>query len=151
MCKIATLTKNNVTFALEIKEIDNETHIVNRNYTKPALFVDFPLIGSEKFPTPAFINSHFFNPNEPRSSIQLHKEHSALHNKSLFESVVHLHKKFIQHAIMLNWKNLHYLSISDIPKENNIDTDWYKFSIQHPLRNYIANSEIVYTHSNTYI
>lgn len=37
----------------------------------PTLFADFPLVGSELFPFPCYLNSHLFWPNDARSSIGL--------------------------------------------------------------------------------
>jgi hypothetical protein len=45
--------------------------ILNREPKQPNLFADFPLIGSHDFIFPCVVNSHFFWPNEERSSVIL--------------------------------------------------------------------------------
>jgi hypothetical protein len=66
--------------ATEIIETRDGKHILVPNSPKlPTLFADFPLIGSENFQYPCYINSHLFWPNEERSNIVLeHGSHSKI-------------------------------------------------------------------------
>lgn len=65
----------------------------------PTLFADFPLIGSENFNYPCYINSRLFWPNERRSSIALkYSIHAELNKKVLLE-VVELYKRIFDSAL----------------------------------------------------
>ena len=70
-------------------------------YDMPALYSDFPLIGSHAFIYPGIINSHIFYPNEERSSIILQDKcanHSKLNWDLLIESTS-LFSTFLDEAV----------------------------------------------------
>lgn len=90
----------------------------------PTLFADFPLIGSESFKYPCYINSHLFYPNEPRSSILLaHSTHANLNKKILVE-IVELYTKIFDSVTGNHWEEIESLVEFEIPLE--VDRNWYK-------------------------
>lgn len=64
-----SLSEGDITVALPVDTGALKVLPIPEN--SPRLYIEFPLIGSEKFPFPAIINSRMFNPNEPRSGITL--------------------------------------------------------------------------------
>ena len=139
---VANIKDSNCSIGLLINRINDECNeILEKSIKIPTFFVDFPLIGSEKFNFPFYINSHYFYPNEPRSWIVLKKESKAKYNKELFESSLKLIIELFQYAIEKNWKNCHYLASNSIPM--NVDEEWFINSILKPYRKIILSSKIV--------
>lgn len=98
----------------------------------PRLFCDFPLVGSENFGVPFFINSSHFHPTEPRDGIFLtDKDDSRIKlNKEIVKTSVSCYLKLIDYASSQGWKNLYYLAaISMSSNEDWLSIDWYKENI----------------------
>lgn len=67
--------------------------------SSPRLYIEFPLIGSERFPFPAIINSRSFNPNEPRSGITLVNNYlsdDARKNRHYMTSAVGIYERLLR-------------------------------------------------------
>ena len=55
----------------QIKRKNNKIKLLERNKTKPVLYRNFPLIGSNEFNMPFIIDGFDFNPLESRSGLLL--------------------------------------------------------------------------------
>ncbi len=128
-----------------IKEITNEI---------PILFCDFPLIGSESFPYPVVINSHLFNPTEPRDSILLNPENEQKTplNKAIIEEATLLYGDLLN-QVTSDWQNVHLLgklkSKAKLPE--NIDTNWYEEKIANQIVAKLSAAPVVETVSGNRI
>ena len=141
---VGNMKDNDTSVSLLLKKInENSFEIIQKNRNVPTFFVDFPLIGSENFIFPFYINSHYFYPNEPRSWILLNREPKAKYNKELLESSMKLIMKFVEYVCENKWKNCHYLAENFPPY--NIDQTWYNNEIQMPYRKKILSSSIIET------
>jgi len=141
---------NAVSIAVQIMKVDDNRYgIIKPNEKTPRQFISFPLIGSESFSFPVIINSPLFNLDDTRSHVFLRISSSSIFdkkvllNRALFERSVLLYKKLLTQSSNQKWENLHYLAISDIPKD--IDGDWYRDSIQKPIREKILATKLVVT------
>ena len=99
-----------VSIAIDLEKNGSEYSLKDRAADKPVLYVDFPLLGSENFSLPVFVNSHKFNPDEPRSSLILKGNGpKSLENRRLFENCVPLIKILIEYLERTKVKNTHFL------------------------------------------
>ena len=113
------------------------------------LFVDFPLIGSEKFCFPMVVNSLEFHPNEPRSGISLVDQATsidALKNKELIKKAVSMYKDFLAEASLLYMAGLqHIIAIPPFEANKEWSESWVKCNIYKSLYKYIASQQLFET------
>lgn len=113
------------------------------------LFVDFPLIGSEKFCFPMVVNSLEFHPNEPRSGISLVDQATsidALKNKELIKKAVSMYKDFLAEASSLYMMGLqHIIAIPAFEGNKEWSESWVKCNIYKSLYRYIASQQLFET------
>ncbi len=96
---LAFAREESLTLAAELSEDQGFLSLSERT---PRLFVDFPLIGAEKFPFPVVVNSPGFKTNEPRSGISLvdnAASFDALENKRLMDQAVRVYGRFLHWAV----------------------------------------------------
>ena len=141
--RVILIRTKELSIAANLEEIDQRYGLKEERSNLPKLFVDFPLIGSENFIFPVFVNSHLFNPNEPRSSIYLKKESKSEQNKELFQKVLPLYGDLLRYA-SINLLNFHYLALTPLIKKE-VDSVWFKKSIQLPMRKQIMSIDIFET------
>lgn len=87
----------------------------------PKLYIDFPLIGAEKFPFPTVINCRALCPNEPRSGISLvdnPNSHDALRNKELMKQAVVLYGQFLHNLVEQEFGSLQNAVAMPVCPEN---------------------------------
>lgn len=113
----------------------------------PKLFCDFPLIGTEGFYFPVIVNSFFFNPQTERDGVWLlgDEDDEVLENMGILEEAVELFKELIDSITMSSFKKLYFLANSKMPEVDMryFDKDWFKGSIQQPLRDFLGKSALV--------
>ena len=105
--------------------------VVERNKNQPILFRDFPLIGSENFNFPFFLDGFKFNPLETRNGLylngNLNKE--AIENRSIIESAIQSSIKFIDWLLNQNINKRYLLARSKIPEPpmryDKFAIDWF--------------------------
>ena len=86
-------------------EYDPERGFLPISERTPRIFVDFPLIGAERFPFPVVINNLEFSPNEPRSGISLvdnPNSAEAVKNKALMELAVKAYGVFLGELLRID-------------------------------------------------
>ena len=134
-----------VSIAIEVEMIPEGFKIKNIKDI-PKIFCDFPLIGTENFHFPLVVNSFFFNPQTERDGVWLKGNGAEIQeNKKIFESAIDLYKGLLTEISEKHFFDLFNLVETKIPKinENNFDDNWYKVSIQKPLRQHILSTNLV--------
>lgn len=104
---------------------------MERNKNQPILFRDFPLIGSENFNFPFFLDGFKFNPLETRNGLylngNLNKE--AIENRSIIENAIQSSIKFIDWLLTQNINKRYLLARSKIPEPpvryDKFAIDWF--------------------------
>ncbi|MBJ2126595.1 sacsin N-terminal ATP-binding-like domain-containing protein [Flavobacterium sp. IB48] len=120
-------------------------------YGKSVLYKEFPLIGSENFHLPVFVQHKKFKPTEERDGIRTKKEDektadsTADNNRRHLKEFIDEYLKFISILIESNCNNLHHLALSGLPEfiEKYHNEDWYLENIQMPIRSLISEKAIV--------
>lgn len=113
---------------------------------KPRIFCSFPLIGSEKFGTPFFINSPYFQPTEPRDGVFLTDKvtDKVELNKKIIRRSVYFYSKLIDYASSQGWENLYELAKISIPPQTDwLSIDWYKENVLRPIQEKIYTTPLV--------
>lgn len=133
--------------------------VVNNNgsYTiesidgKSVMYKEFPLIGSENFHLPVFVQHKKFKPSEERDGIRTKKEDENTADSTADNNRIHLKEfideylKFISILIESNCNNLHHLALSGLPEfiEKYHNEDWYLENVQKPIRTLLSDKPIV--------
>ncbi|MFP4132572.1 MAG: sacsin N-terminal ATP-binding-like domain-containing protein [Halothece sp.] len=137
--------------AIPVVQKDSRIFIADlRNNTIPRIFCDFPLVGSEEFGIPFFINSSYFYPTEPRDGIYLtDKENDRIKvNKQIVEKAVYLYLELIDYAVFENWENLYQFANISIPNDMDwLSKAWYQENILSPIQEKIYTTPLVKTES----
>lgn len=114
----------------------------------PKIFCDFPLIGTENFHFPIVVNSFHFSPQTERDGIWLtngDKDVEVIENKELMIKALILYQELINTIENNSYSQIYNISKTDLPTtdEKYFDIDWYKKSIQKPLRTFLLTKSIV--------
>jgi len=106
--------------------------VVERDPHQPILLRDFPLIGSENFYFPFFLNGFKFNTLETRSGLYLNGNYDeAKQNKEIIESAINLSVEFIQYLISGNYNRKYLFAYSNIPEPpQKYDRETFKWFIE---------------------
>lgn len=117
------------------------------------LYKEFPLMGTENFNLPVFIQNKDFLPTELRDGIRTKKSSEeepdpiAEKNRTALKEFVEAYLPFIQNLIDAGLPNLHLFARSGLPA--NVTTysnlEWYQPDIQKPIRDFILEKKIVKT------
>ncbi|UOE37470.1 hypothetical protein [Chryseobacterium oryzae] len=118
---------------------------------KSVLYKEFPLIGSENFHLPVFVQHKKFKPTEERDGIRTKKEDDNTADSTADSNRLHLKEfineylKFISILIESNCNNLHHLALSGLPEfiEKYHNEDWYLENVQKPIRILLSDKPIV--------
>lgn len=130
---------------IEIK--DGIVSMISPEPNVPFVFIDFPLIGTEKFYFPVILNFPLFEPTEARDLVYLEeKGEESISNQEIFKTGIGLVKKLIDYAVLNNWMNLYHLAKSHLPEERKgFSQNWFKLNIQKELRTHLLGARIVET------
>ncbi|RZL19710.1 MAG: hypothetical protein EOO89_02540, partial [Pedobacter sp.] len=123
------------------------------------LFKEFPLIGTENFNLPVFIQHSDFHPTELRDGIRTKKETediddpTAEKNRRALLEFVDAYISFIGTIIKANLEDIHQIARSGLPGfvETYSNKLWYTKNIQEPIRNFILQEKIVRTCAGTLV
>jgi Domain of unknown function (DUF3883) len=154
---IACLSNENqtITIAVQVEVLGDDLYSIKEITNEiPILFCEFPLIGSESFPYPVVINSHLFNPTEPRDGIFLNpaNEQKTPLNKAIIEEATLLYGELLN-QVTSDWQNVHLLGKlkSEAKLPDNIDINWYKEKIANQIVAKLSTAPVVDTVSGNRI
>lgn len=129
--------------------VDEDRNILEFDDNKSRLFIDFPLIGSEKFPFPIIINNRELAPNEPRSGISLvdnERSYEARSNKEVISEAVAMYGQLLEYLVNNDygciWNMIRIPNWSDNPELSEV---WVKNNIYNRLYQIISKLDIVGT------
>ncbi len=123
------------------------------------LYKEFPLIGTENFNLPVFIQHRDFHPTELRDGIRTKKETentedpTADKNRKALIEFIAAYIPFIQKLIDAKVEDTYHLAKSGLPDfvENYSNVSWYEENIQNPIREFILDQDLVKTCSGAFI
>jgi hypothetical protein len=101
------------------------------NQTTPMLYRDFPLIGSEKFHFPFFLDGFKFNPLETRNGLYLNGEmnEEAIQNRDIISHAIEASIQFTRWLLENNLDKRYLLAKTQIPQPpqnyDNIAINWF--------------------------
>ena len=116
----------------QVQKNDKDLFIaVERNNCQPILYRDFPLIGSENFHFPFFLDGFQFNPLETRNGLYLNGDLNieAIENRNIIEHAINYSIEFIDWLLNQNIDKRYLLAKSIIPeppqKYDDIAINWF--------------------------
>lgn len=113
------------------------------------IFIDFPLVGAEKFCFPVVINNLKLQPNEPRSGISLvdnANSKDAQINKELMKEAVECYREFLGEAHQLSFQGLeHIIKIPFYEYSKEMSEQWVKCNIYKKIYKFCASLPILKT------
>ncbi len=144
-------------------EIDDNNNLIE-NQDTPSHFCVLPLVGSEKYILPIYLNSPDFEPDSERESLLLvgndSEEHSEL---GTIISVVGINRLILKESVALYESLVAYLSkneneyhklfllakgLKKVPKfEKNFNKEWFEDEIIKPYREVLKKYAVVETKS----
>lgn len=139
-----------IAIPIEFKSEASKNGVIRRIEGIPKISCDFPLLGTENFPIPMFVNSHLFDTFDDRDGIYLKKSQhenevpkEVLENRRLLEKAVRLYQEwlresFSQYDCLFNIANTR-------GDKQSIDQDWFNQKIEGPIRECLAETRIVRT------
>lgn len=142
---IVSYSRDDIDIALEI-DGENQPKIMEYHETLPKLFCDFPLVGTSDFPIPFIVNSHLFNPTEPRDGIFLKSNEypDAIENKNLLMKAIVLYRELLEIISVGNWKQVYHITkVTSIPNKTWIPDNWVEENVVNPVKKTILEAEIV--------
>lgn len=153
-----TYTTDDVSLSIEVKDINGEWYAIKRDDKLPVLLRDFPLIGSNQFYFPYFLNGFRFIPTEPRDDIQLHgdsDDNNSVQNRNIIDKVVDTALLFNQWLINHNIHNRYLLASSRIPKsteswDEETSEPWIK-ELQKKWRKELLNQILLECDDDNYV
>ena len=114
----------------------------------PKLFISFPLIGTQDFPSPFVVDSLNFEPLDERNGLHLREEISpeTTMNKNLLEGAYDLFRKLLSWGVDEGWVDLHFLvMLPSFQIGGGIDKNWLKNLVCRKLIRYACNKRILKT------
>ncbi len=113
----------------------------------PRLFIDFPLVGSERFPFPVVLNSLALRPNEPRSGVSLVEHEQSLdakENRAVIDWAVSLYQRFFSALYALDPRGAEHLAAVP-PQEENKEWSavWVRGHIYDCLYTFLSRQKLL--------
>lgn len=144
-------------FAIPTKKDGNNYKLLPID-NQAVLYKEFPLIGTESFNLPVFVQHRDFHPTELRDGIrtkiinQDEPDPIGTKNRNALTDFISHYLEFIEH-LLLHVKNIHLVAKSGLPKhvDRYSNIDWFTEKIQVPIREYLLAKPIVTTISGTNI
>ena len=144
--------KECVEIAIPLMLVDGNNIVVDE-YSEglPKIFCDFPLVGTEIFSFPVVINSHEFNPTEPRDSIYLtdKENEKIIKNKLLLAKGIELYDELLSYISTEKWNGVYNIcKLKNQQDENYISTKWVNENIVNECKEIIKNKPIIESQLN---
>ncbi|RYF26661.1 MAG: hypothetical protein EOO42_00815 [Flavobacteriales bacterium] len=142
----------NLVLGIPVKEVE-ESYALKSLENQAVLFKEFPLIGTENFNLPVFIQHNDFRPTEPRDGIVTKREDELILeftpdlNRACLLEFKDEYLSFLNAIVDAKVQNLHLLALSGLPEESKYYTgqDWYTKNIQKPIRDFLITQDLVAT------
>lgn len=142
----------NLVFGVPAEKLDGVYNLLPIN-DQAILFKEFPLIGTEGFNLPVFIQHQHFHPTELRDAIRTKlnsKEDSdpiAQQNRKALIEFIDNYIPFVGKLIAAGIKGTYLFAKSGLPSFIEIYSDqtWFELHVQKPIRDMILEKEIVRT------
>lgn len=152
------LTANDITIAIPVKR-EKDTWTLKSLDREVRLFKELPLIGTEGWHLPYYIQSSRFSPPESRDGIRTAKPNEdkgdsiASQNRLALEAFRDLSIQFFKLLLVTPVEQIYLLTESGFPNEKIEYTAsiWYREKIQEPLRKFFRTHDLVRTASKTLI
>ncbi|MCX2483761.1 sacsin N-terminal ATP-binding-like domain-containing protein [Pedobacter sp. MR2016-24] len=149
---------DNLIFGIPVAET-MDGYLLKSLENRAVLFREFPLIGTENFNLPVFIQHNDFRPTEPRDGVvtkretESEKEFTPDANRICMLEFRKEYLLFLDLLVNAKVDNLYYLTLSGLPIEskNYTGEDWYLKNIQKPIRDFLTTKELVQTVSKKLI
>ena len=113
----------------------------------PRLFIDFPLVGSERFPFPVVLNSLSLRPNEPRSGVSLVEHEQSLdarENRAVMDRAASLYRSFFSALYALDSRGAEYLAAIPPQAENKEwSAAWVRGHIYDCLYTFLSGQKLL--------
>lgn len=140
-----------------LKQVDSFHLLPIKN--QAILFKEFPLIGTENFNLPVFIQHKDFHPTEQRDGIRTklisndEDDPTANKNRNALTEFVNTYIPFMEKLINAGVIDKYLFAKSGLPDfvENYSNIDWFQNNIQIPIREFIMQRSIVENCSGTFI
>lgn len=147
-----------VIFGIPVSKLKN-SYVIKSLQNQSVLFKEFPLVGTESFNLPVFIQHDGFKPTELRDSVRTKKEredladHTADVNRKALIDFVTKYLSFLSSLIDGKLSGLHFLALSGLPTDIEVysNKDWFTQNIQKPIRSLLMSKDIVQTVSGDFI
>ncbi len=151
-------SSDKLTIGIPAKEINGSYQLLPIE-NQAVIFKEFPLIGTENFNLPVFIQHRDFHPTELRNGIRTKKatdekdDPIADKNREAFIGFVNAYLSFIEKLINAKLENIHLFAESGLPEfvKDFSNSQWYQDNIQKPIRNFILEHNVVKTCSDNLI
>ena len=144
--QICSIEKDGMTLAAGYSE---ESGFLEFSEKCARIFLDFPLIGSEKFCFPVVVNSQAFHPNEPRSGISLVDQVTSVDagvNKEEIEKAVSLYQEFLTEVLAHQLPGIvHIIAIPQFEANREWSEYWVKCHIYRKLYSCISKLPLLET------
>ena len=115
----------------EVQKNNHSFNVVERKKNQPILFRDFPLIGSENFHFPFYVDGFQFNPLETRNGLYLNGDlnDEAKENRKIIEHAIENSIEFTNWLLSENIDKRYLLAKTNIPeppqKYDSIAIEWF--------------------------
>ena len=139
----------------QVQKTENGYSVVERKKDQPVLLRDFPLIGSENFHFPFFLDGFKFDPLETRNGLFLNGNinNEAKNNREIIEKAVESSINFTKYLLEQNINKRYLLAKSNIPeppqKYDKCAIDWF-ISLQKKWRKELLNFNLVKDEEESY-
>lgn len=141
---------DNLIFGIPVAET-TEGYSLKSLENRAVLFREFPLIGTENFNLPVFVQHNDFRPTEPRDGIVTKRETETEieftpdANRVCLLEFKKEYLLFLDLLVNAKVDNLYYLTLSGLPIESKNYTckEWYLQNIQKPIRDSIITKKLV--------
>ena len=147
-------TTGNITIAVPVKK-ENDVWRIRQIEKQARLYREFPLIGTEQWRIPFFVQSSEFLPSEPRDGVRTSKDNeskpdkTADDNRATFVKFKDTAISFFKDLQAGSVEKLFLLTESGLPIERTEYTSlgWFTQSIQKPLRAFFLTHPLLKTAS----
>ncbi|MBD5083779.1 MAG: hypothetical protein HDT33_01600 [Clostridiales bacterium] len=113
----------------------------------PRLYVDFPLVGSERFPFPVVLNSLALRPNEPRSGVSLAEAEESVdgrQNRTLLDRAAALYQEFVSALLEVDLRGgEHLMTIPPQEERKEWSAAWVRTHLYDRIFDFLSRQPVL--------